>query len=222
MTEHTRNDKKAGASERQVRLPLSKAFEISWRNMRARFGRTLITAGGIVLGIAFLMYIWTSQAQLNAIIEKAPEEVTATMNLPGEEARVQNIWLVTLSLLVSAVAISNAMLMSVTERYREIGTMKCLGALNSFIARLFVLEALFLGLAGALQRGGALRADRHLELLRARRRRGHQRLRPRLGCRARHRRRRPHRSAPDVDARAHLPADERLVPTLHVSQQRLS
>ncbi len=150
MTEHTRNDKKAGASERQVRLPLSKAFEISWRNMRARFGRTLITAGGIVLGIAFLMYIWTSQAQLNAIIEKAPEEVTATMNLPGEEARVQNIWLVTLSLLVSAVAISNAMLMSVTERYREIGTMKCLGALDSFVVKMFLMESAFQGSVGSI------------------------------------------------------------------------
>lgn len=149
MTEHT-TDKQAGRSERQIRLPLSKAMEISWRNMRVRFGRTLITAGGIVLGIAFLMYVWTSQAQLAAVIEKAPEEITATMNLPGEEAKVQNIWLVTLSLLVSAVAISNAMLMSVTERYREIGTMKCLGALDSFVVKMFLMESAFQGSVGSI------------------------------------------------------------------------
>ena len=38
----------------------------------------------------------------------------------------RNLWLVTLSLLVCIVGITNAMLMSVTERFREIGTMKCL------------------------------------------------------------------------------------------------
>jgi ABC-type lipoprotein release transport system permease subunit len=40
--------------------------------------------------------------------------------------------------------------MAVTERFREIGTMKCLGALNMFILELFLLESGFQGLAGAL------------------------------------------------------------------------
>jgi hypothetical protein len=31
------------------------------------------------------------------------------------------------------------MLMSVTERYKEIGTMKCLGALDNFIVKVFPL-----------------------------------------------------------------------------------
>ena len=38
--------------------------------------------------------------------------------------------------------------MSVTERFREIGTMKCLGALDSFIVKLFLLESTFQGVAG--------------------------------------------------------------------------
>ncbi len=38
--------------------------------------------------------------------------------------------------------------MAVTERFREIGTMKCLGALDRFILRLFFLEAGMQGLAG--------------------------------------------------------------------------
>ena len=46
--------------------------------------------------------------------------------------------------------ITNAMLMSVAERYREIGTMKCLGALDSFIVKLFLLEASFQGLIGTI------------------------------------------------------------------------
>jgi ABC-type antimicrobial peptide transport system permease subunit len=39
--------------------------------------------------------------------------------------------------------------MAVTERFREIGTMKCLGALDRFILRLFLLEAGMQGLSGA-------------------------------------------------------------------------
>jgi ABC-type antimicrobial peptide transport system permease subunit len=42
------------------------------------------------------------------------------------------------------------MLMSVTERFREIGTMKCLGALSSFIRRVFFIEASLLGAIGSL------------------------------------------------------------------------
>ena len=39
----------------------------------------------------------------------------------------RQIWLVIMALLVCTVGITNAMLMSVAERFREIGTMKCLG-----------------------------------------------------------------------------------------------
>jgi len=59
-------------------------------------------------------------------------------------------WLIILSLLVCVVGIVNAMLMSVAERVREIGTMKCLGALDGFIIKLFLLESSFQGLCGTV------------------------------------------------------------------------
>lgn len=59
-------------------------------------------------------------------------------------------WLLVVSLLVCSAGITNAMLVSVLERFREIATMKCLGALNGFIARIFLIEAMFLGLVGSL------------------------------------------------------------------------
>ena len=59
-------------------------------------------------------------------------------------------WLVFASMLVCVVGISNAMLMSVTERFREIATLKCLGALDGFIMLMFVLEACVLGVVGGL------------------------------------------------------------------------
>lgn len=62
----------------------------------------------------------------------------------------RNIWLAIMSLLVCAVGITNSMLMSVTERFKEIGTMKCLGALDSFIVTLFVLESAIMGISAAI------------------------------------------------------------------------
>jgi putative ABC transport system permease protein len=64
--------------------------------------------------------------------------------------RMQTRWLIGLALLVAFVGILNAMLMSVTERFREIGTMKCLGALDSFIVKLFLIESFFQGGAGTI------------------------------------------------------------------------
>jgi hypothetical protein len=59
-------------------------------------------------------------------------------------------WLLIVSLVVCVVGIANAMLMSVTERYREIATLKCLGALDRSILWIFVMEASLLGLVGGL------------------------------------------------------------------------
>ena len=67
-----------------------------------------------------------------------------------ENAKTQTRWMLGLALLVAFVGILNAMLMSVTERFREIGTMKCLGALDSFIVKLFLIESLFQGIVGTV------------------------------------------------------------------------
>ena len=50
----------------------------------------------------------------------------------------------------AGVGVVNAMLMSVRERTREIGTMRALGMRRSRVVRLFVLEGLALGVASAL------------------------------------------------------------------------
>jgi putative ABC transport system permease protein len=55
-----------------------------------------------------------------------------------------------LSLLVGSIGIANIMLVSVTERTREIGIMKAVGARNRDVMQLFVVEAVLLGAFGAL------------------------------------------------------------------------
>ena len=46
-------------------------------------------------------------------------------------------------------SIANAMLMSVAERIREIGTLKCLGARDSFIVKTYLIESALQGILGA-------------------------------------------------------------------------
>jgi hypothetical protein len=113
-------------------------FELSLNNLAA------IT----VAGLAFpepshaerkiqLARAW-SQEELDAKAQEARKE------------RFRGVWITIISLLVTVIGITNAMLMSVTERFREIGTMKCLGALSGFVTRMFVLEASIMGFVGGL------------------------------------------------------------------------
>ena len=117
---------------KQVSLPFSKAFDFAMKSIRIRFWRSMITAGGVLLGIAFLASVLVGKA------------IAGTHIAPSEAARTN--WLVALSLIVCAVGITNSMLMSVSERFREIGTMKCLGALNQFVVKIFMIEAVLMGL----------------------------------------------------------------------------
>ena len=144
----------------QITLPLSKAVEISFNSVKIRFARSLITVSGIVLAIAFLMSIWTTTAivdslkmannpKINLLLQQKGIDIDPDSAAAIQE-RSKNTWLVVLSLLVCLVGIANAMLMSVTERFREIGTMKCMGALDGFIIKLFILESSFMGTAGTI------------------------------------------------------------------------
>jgi putative ABC transport system permease protein len=55
-----------------------------------------------------------------------------------------------LALVVASLGIANTMLMAVLERTREIGVMKALGAKNLTIQKIFMIEALVIGVLGGV------------------------------------------------------------------------
>ncbi len=147
---------------RQIVLPLGKAVEIAAKSLRIRFWRSMITMAGIILAIAFVMSIWSANAYVNrfkTLDDENPDrgEIILLLQRQGVNLAEAGLgltakeqWLIVLSLLVCVVGIVNAMLMSVAERVREIGTMKCLGALDGFIIKLFLLESSFQGICGTV------------------------------------------------------------------------
>ncbi len=145
--------------DRLVVLPFMKSVEISYKNIRVRFFRALITTMTLVLAISFLSFSMVSINAANGLLSTGEREyrqalISSGYDLqPGQEtagSSPKQRWVVILSLLVCIVGIVNAQLMAVTERFREIGTMKCLGALDRFVLRLFILEASMQGLVGAV------------------------------------------------------------------------
>lgn len=142
---------------KQIVLPLSKSIEISFKSLKLRFFRSMITVSSLILAVSFLSFVLVSADIANGLLHHGGESAKETLQAAGYDvehgaigASPKERWIVVLSLLVCAVGIVNAQLMSVTERFREIGVMKCLGALDRFVLRLFLLEASMQGLAGSV------------------------------------------------------------------------
>lgn len=123
----------------RVELPLAEAIKISFEQIWKRIERSIIIIGSITCSIALLSYI-----EMTNII------FAYSLNEAGITIEAYQFWLVIVSLLVCVLGLINANLIAIYERFREIGTMKCLGALDQHIIKLFFIEAFILGLIGGL------------------------------------------------------------------------
>jgi len=156
---HKRIFDDGNAESRKVVLPWRRTIKMCVSNVRHRLGRSTLTFICIAVVVAFfassLSYQFiidksmkSDDVHIQAVLEKAG--VFAHDEQSMEKQRDQRIWLMTLSAILCLVGITNTILMSVTERFREIGTLKCLGAINGFVVRLFLIESAFVGVVASL------------------------------------------------------------------------
>jgi predicted lysophospholipase L1 biosynthesis ABC-type transport system permease subunit len=135
-------------------------------NVWQRLGRSALTFICIAVVVAFFAASLAYQHILDRLLLLPDVHTAAVLERAGlltrdhdaaAQQHDQRIWLLSLSAVMCLIGITNTILMSVTERFREIGTLKCLGALDSFVVRLFLIENAFIGalasLSGALVGG---------------------------------------------------------------------
>lgn len=137
----------------QTKVPWAVAFSVSWGSLRRRIFRAMITMVGVVLGIAFLTYMLVNESIVKALVAMQNDAVNVLLQKAGVDilqagADTMMLLLIGLSLLTCLVGIINAMLMAVTERIKEIGTLKCLGAEDGFIVKTYFIESSLQGVLG--------------------------------------------------------------------------
>lgn len=144
---------------RLIELPYTKSFQMAYQSIRVRFFRSLVTTMSLVLAVAFFAFILSGNDTASGLLASGDVTIQRTLTKAGYDINPETLridssakqkWIVFLSLLTCVVGIINAQLMSVTERFREIGTLKCLGALDHFIVRIFVIEATLQGFVGGI------------------------------------------------------------------------
>jgi len=128
-------------TEGKITFSLSDAFRLGYEQIIRRRDRALINVASISLGIAFLSTLLLT------------DSFYRTYSLQGGAplgVETYQYWLMFVALIVTTVGITNAMLIAVYERYKEIGTMKCIGAMDRHILLMFLVEALIQGVLGGI------------------------------------------------------------------------
>jgi hypothetical protein len=151
-----------GVSESEISLAPALGYVDGSRSHAAKLSDILGRAGVTGLDAPALLALASDFVRAERV-ERAAGGEQASSAWFGISSR--NLWLVLLSFLVCGVGVASAMLMSVGERFAEIATMKCLGALDGFVLTLFLFEAAIQGVIGGiigLVLGGLLALGRGL------------------------------------------------------------
>lgn len=115
------------------------ALRLGYWYINRRMDRAMINMASVALGISFLSTLMMTDAFYRAFALAGGERLSV---------ETYQYWLMFVAIVVCVVGITNAMLIAVYERFREIGTMKCIGALDRHILLLFLVESLIQGTVG--------------------------------------------------------------------------
>jgi ABC-type antimicrobial peptide transport system permease subunit len=122
-----------------MKVSMKDLLYLTIQNMRKRKGRILLSIFNVFLGVALV----SSMMIISSSYISKSNASLFVVNLNEYQ-----LWVSTISIVVCIITIFNSMLISVAERYKEIGVMKCLGARNVLILKLFLFEALVIGTIG--------------------------------------------------------------------------
>jgi len=126
-------------------FPIHQAFLFALQGIRLRLGRMLLVLAGVSVAIAFTNVLLTTNELFDML---PPKAIEGGQGLTGT-AVFRWLW-VGVALLICTTGTLNAIVMSVTERIKEIGTLKCLGSRNIHIVQIFLFESVLLGALGGV------------------------------------------------------------------------
>jgi putative ABC transport system permease protein len=156
-------------SKGKISFPVTRAAAFAFKSIRIRLGRMIIVLMGVASAIAFMTMLFSmatftgsAAASPATAVQAAPvepqiEDPALVMEKLGGEtidssavARAFRPWWLVIAIAISIAGITNAVLMSVTERIKEIGTLQCLGAMSYHIVEIFLFETAFIGFIGGI------------------------------------------------------------------------
>lgn len=124
-------------SNETTKLPLIDLFRLVFRSIKLRFFRITLVIIAITTSIAYMVSL----------------ELLAPIIAVSDSPSSTQLYTTALSITASLVALTgttNSLLILISERYQEIGTMKSFGARDIHIFQLLVLESIMLSFIGAL------------------------------------------------------------------------
>ncbi len=133
-------------------LPVMRVLEISWHNIIRRKRRSFISIIITTLAISFIMPVIAHRAIIRRSKISTPPHIIARVQKPEASAagklfvkhlgKIRDVWLLVIAVIMSMLWLAKSSLESFSRRFKEIGIMKCLGALNTHIFQLFFVEML--------------------------------------------------------------------------------
>ena len=115
---------------KRVQFGIMAAIRLSYDYILRRIDRSIINIASVTLGIAFLSTLLMTDTLYRVYALAGGERLSI---------ETYQYWLMLVAIIVCVVGVTNAMLISVFERYKEIGTMKCLGAMDRHILLLVLI-----------------------------------------------------------------------------------